>query len=118
MSVTPIFKQGETLFASIARSLTDTEMIALRDELAVRIAETRATGVVIDLTALDVLDSFACGTLRGIAAIARLRGASTVLVGIQPAVAFAMTQLGLRFDDLTTALDLDDALDELRRRRV
>ena len=69
--------------------------------------------VVIDVTALDVLDSFATRTLRGIAYTARLRGAETVIVGIQPDVAFAMVQLGLGLDGVATALDLEDGLAHL-----
>lgn len=75
----------------------------IRDELAAKIGSVRARGVVIDVTALDVLDSFATRTLRGIAHTAKLRGAETVVVGIQPDVAFGMIQLGLGLEDVETA---------------
>ena len=71
----------------------------------------RSRGVVIDVTALDVLDSFATRTLRGIAYAARLRGATTVVVGIQPEVALAMVQLGLSLDGVLTGLDLEEGLE-------
>ena len=109
MSV-PILKQGSILIASIQAALSDKDLIQLRDELAQRVGRERALGVVIDVTALDVLDSFATRTLRGIAYTARLRGAATVVVGIQPDVAFALVQLGLTLEDIATALDLEEGI--------
>lgn len=110
----PILKQGDVLIASIQAALTDLDLVQLRDELAERVGRHRARGVIIDVTALDVLDSFATRTVRGVAQTARLRGAHTVVVGIQPDVAFAMVQLGLTLDDVTTALDLEEGLEILR----
>ena len=110
----PILKQGDVLIASIQVALSDHDLIELRDELAGQVGRFRSRGVIIDVTALDVLDSFATRTLRSIAYAARLRGASTVVVGIQPDVAFAMVQLGLALDDVTTALDLEEGLAHLR----
>lgn len=109
MSV-PILKQGNVLIASIQAALSDKDLIALRDELAARIGELRSRGVVIDLTALDVLDSFATRTIRGIAYTAKLRGANAVVVGIQPEVAIAMVQLGLSLEGISTGLDLEEGL--------
>lgn len=109
MSV-PILKLGDVLIASLQASLSDREMTAFRDDLSASIGRVRARGVVIDLTALDVLDSFATRTLRGVAYTARLRGARAVIVGIQPDVALAMVQLGLTLDDVPTALDLEEGL--------
>jgi rsbT antagonist protein RsbS len=113
----PILKQGDTLIATIVAALTDRELVEFRDQLAERIGAVRARGVVIDVTALDVLDSFATRTLRTIAQIAKLRGASAVIVGIQPTIALAMVQLGLTLDDVHTALDLETGLELLRRPR-
>jgi rsbT antagonist protein RsbS len=113
MMPVPILKQGDTLVAA----LTDDDLIQLRDELAQRIGKVRARGVVIDVTALDVLDSFATRTLRGIAYTAKLRGAETVIVGIQPEVAFAMVQLGLAMEGVSTALDLEQGLAMLAAKR-
>ena len=110
----PILKQGDILIASIQASLSDHDLLELRDQLAECVGKYRSRGVVIDLTALDVLDSFATRTIRGVAYTAKLRGADTVVVGIQPEVAFAMVQLGLALDGIETALDLEDAWALLR----
>ncbi|PTB18460.1 anti-anti-sigma factor [Trinickia symbiotica] len=112
MSV-PILKQGDVLIASIQSALSDQDLIDLRDGFAERIGHLRIKGVLIDVTALDVLDSFATRTLRAIAYVAKLRGAATVVVGIQPDVAFAMVQLGLSLDGVITALDLEEGLAHL-----
>ena len=112
MSV-PILKQGDVLIASIQSALTDQDLIQLREDFAEKIGRFRTRGVVIVVTALDVLDSFATRTLRGIAYVAKLRGATTVVVGIQPEVAFAMVQLGLALEGIATALDLEEGLDYL-----
>ena len=114
MSV-PILKQGEYLIASIQSALTDTEVLCLRDDLASDVGKYRSRGIVIDVTALDVIDSFVARSLREIALTARLRGADTVLVGIQPDVAVAMVQFELSLDPLHTALDLEEGLDVLRK---
>ena len=76
----------------------------------------RARGVIVDVTALDVMDSYASRTLRDIAHMTRLRGAETVIVGIQPEVAFAMVQLGLTLEGVATALDLEEGLEFLSRK--
>jgi rsbT antagonist protein RsbS len=112
----PILEQGEILIASIQDALTDAELLELRDGLVRSVGERRARGVVIDVTALDVMDSFACATLRATAAILTLRGSETVVVGIQPEVAFAMVQLGLTLEGTSTALDLAEGLALLDRR--
>jgi rsbT antagonist protein RsbS len=109
----PILKQGDVLIASMQAALSDQDLVHFRDELAERVGRFRTRGVVIDVTALDVLDSFATRTLRAIVAIAKLRGAHTIVVGIQPDVAFAMVQLGLNFEGVATALDLEEGLDLL-----
>lgn len=111
----PILKQGDVLIASIQSALSDQDLIELREDFAEKIGRFRTRGVVIDVTALDVLDSFATRTLRGIAYVGKLRGAMTVVVGIQPEVAFAMVQLGLALDGIETALDLEEGLDLLGR---
>ena len=111
----PILKQGDILIASIQAALADRDLVQLRDELAERVGRLRSRGVVIDVTALDVLDSFATRTIRGIAYTAKLRGANTVVVGIQPEVAFAMVQLGLTLDGIATALDLEEGMLLLQR---
>jgi rsbT antagonist protein RsbS len=109
----PILKQGDVLIASIQAALSDHDLVQLRDELADQVGRYRCRKVIIDVTALDVLDSFATRTLRSIAYTAKLRGANTVVVGIQPDVAFAMIELGLSLEDVSTALDLEDGLAHL-----
>src|SRR5215470_11695670 len=106
----PILKQGDYLIASIQAALTDPDLRQLQDDLVKRVSSARSRGVIVDVTALDVLDSFACRTLSGIAHMTRLRGAETVIVGIQPDVAFAMVQMGLRLEGVATALDLEEGL--------
>lgn len=110
----PILKQGDVLIASLQAAPTDQDLIQLKDELAERIGHFRSRIVAIDVSALDVMDSFATRTLRGIAHATKLRGANTVIVGIQPDVAFAMVQLGLTLDGIETALDLDEGLARMR----
>lgn len=116
MSV-PILRQRDVLIASIQVAQTDEDLLALRDQLAAQVGDARAKGVIIDVSALDVMDSFATRTLRSIAYSSRLRGAHTIVVGISPDVAFAMVQLGLDLGAVSTALDLDDAIAELEAHR-
>jgi rsbT antagonist protein RsbS len=106
----PILKQGSYLIASIQAVLSDADMLQLRDDLAAKVGHFRARGVIIDVTVLDVIDSFATRTLRNIAHMLNLRGANTVIVGIQPEVAFAMVQLGLTLEGVGTVLDLEEGL--------
>ncbi len=106
----PVLKQGDYLIASIQSILSDADLLELRDDLAERVGRFRSRGVIIDVTVLDVIDSFATRTLRAIAHMLQLRGARTVIVGIQPDVAFAMVQLGLTLEGVGTALDLEEGL--------
>ena len=110
-----ILRQGPYLIASIHTALDDSQLVRFQQDLVERIGSDRARGVVIDVAALDVLDSFASWTLRDIAEMARLRGAVTVIVGIQPDVAFAMVELGMDTGRVVTALDLEEGLAELDR---
>lgn len=106
----PILKQGQYLIASIQAALSDQDLVQLRDALAEKVGRFRSRGVIVDVTVLDVMDSFASRTLRDLAHMTRLRGAETVIVGIQPEVAFAMVQLGLTLEGVDTALDLEEGL--------
>ena len=106
----PILKQNNILIASVQGELTDAELSQLRDDLVENVRRHRSTGVIIDVTLLDVMDSYAARTLRGITQVTRLLGATSVVAGIQPEVAFAMAQLGLRLTGTTTVLDLEEAL--------
>ncbi len=111
----PILKQGPYLIASVQSALTDEDLTQLRDDLANMVGQYHSTGIIVDVTSLDVMDSFAARTLRSIVATVRLRGAQAVIVGIQPEVAFAMVQLGLSLAGVSTGLDLEDGLEILAK---
>jgi rsbT antagonist protein RsbS len=106
----PILKQRNYLIASVQAVLTDQDLVNLRDRLVAQVGRFRSVGVILDVTGLDVMDSFSVRTLRDMAHMIRLRGADTVIVGIQPEVAFSMVQLGLSLEGVPTALDLEEGL--------
>ena len=106
----PILKQGDFLIASIQDALTDTALTHLQENLVRSVRKYRSKGVVIDVTVLDVMDSFAARTLRAITVMTRLLGARVVIVGIQPEIAFSMVQLGLKLEGTLTGLDLEDGI--------
>jgi rsbT antagonist protein RsbS len=110
-----ILRQGDYVIASILSDLSDSEVLELRHELAEMVGRHRSRGIVIDVAALDVIDSFVARALRSIVLTARLRGADTVIVGIQPDVAIAMVQFRLNLEPLRVALDLDEAIALLDR---
>jgi rsbT antagonist protein RsbS len=105
-----ILAQREYLIASIHTALDDEHFERFQHDLIDQIGQRRARGVIIDVAALDVLDSFGSRTLRDLGQVARLRGAETVVVGIQPEVAFAMVKFGINLDTMYTALDLEEGL--------
>ena len=110
----PILRQGRLLVASLPPDASDRDLQELTSSLAARVGESKADGVVIDVSALEVLDSFATRVLETVGQVTQLRGAATVVVGIQPHVAFAMVELGVTLDGVRTALDLGDGIDLLR----
>lgn len=112
----PILKQGEFLIATFQAALSDADLNQLRRGLVSQVVRFRSRGVIVDVTAMDVMDSYASRTLREIAQMIRLRGAETVIVGIQPEVAFAMVQLGLTLEGVATALDLEEGLAYLNQK--
>jgi rsbT antagonist protein RsbS len=112
----PILRQSDCLIAFIQSAVSDEEWLELHRSMADQVRQLRSTAVVIDVSNVDVLDSFATRMLRSIGQMARLGGAETVIVGISPDVAYAMVQLGLRLDDLDTALDLEEGLERVRVR--
>jgi rsbT antagonist protein RsbS len=111
----PILKQGPYLIATVQSALTDEDLKELRNVLVEKVGHLRSRGVIVDVTALDVIDSFATRTLRDVAHMIRLRGAETVIVGIQPEVAFSMVKLGLTLEGVATSLDLEEGLAYLGR---
>jgi rsbT antagonist protein RsbS len=113
----PILKQGANLIASLHSALSDADWREFVGNLLEQVGRFRSFGVVIDVTAVDVLDSFATRILRSMVEAIRLRGAQTVVVGVQPEVAFAMVRLGLtaRLEGVATALDLEEGLELLQQ---
>jgi rsbT antagonist protein RsbS len=113
-----ILRQGDVLIASFRGDLSDGQLLALRDDLAERAGAERIRGIVLDVGALDVIDSFVARSLRSIVQSVQLRGTETVITGIRPDVAIAMVQFRLNLAPLRVALDLDAAttlLDRLTR---
>lgn len=106
----PILAQAPYLIASVQSALTDADLVDLQDNLLREAQRRRSQGVVVDVTALDVMDSFSTRTLQSLAAMLQLRGVEMVIVGIQPGVALAMVQLGLTMLGVRTALDLEEGL--------
>jgi rsbT antagonist protein RsbS len=112
----PILAQAPYLIASVQSALTDSDLTGLQNDLFSEAQRHRCQGVVVDVTALDVIDSFASRELQNLATMLRLRGVETVIAGIQPAVAMAMVELGLDMPNIHTALDLDAGLAYLHAR--
>jgi rsbT antagonist protein RsbS len=111
----PILKHGGHLIATLQEDVGDEDFADLMQDISEMVGRTRARGVILDVSELDVLDSYGTRTLRTIAHTTRLRGAATVIVGIQPEVAFAMVQLGLGLEGIETALDLEAGIEQLDR---
>jgi rsbT antagonist protein RsbS len=105
-----ILSQGDYLIVSIHTALDDSQMSQLQEDLINQVGRSRARGIIVDVAAVDLLDSFATRTLSNLARMARLRGAETVVVGIAPEVAITMVQLSLQLDFVPTALDLEEGL--------
>lgn len=110
----PILKLGEFLLVTIQVDIYDRMAITLQEDLADRLAETGASGVLIDISSLDVVDSFMGRMLGNIAEMAGVMGAETVVVGIQPAVAITLVELGITLEGVKTALNVDKGLDILQ----
>jgi rsbT antagonist protein RsbS len=108
-----ILRQGSYLIVSIHTALDDSQLIRFQEDLIAEIGRHRATGAIIDVAALDVIDSFGSLTLRNTAEMARLRGALAVIVGIQADVANAMVSLGMGTGSVYTALDLEEGMEYL-----
>lgn len=111
----PILKMGEFLLVTIQVDMHDRLALALQDDLTSQIGETGARGVLIDISALDVVDSFIGRTIGNIAAMARVLDAETVVTGMRPAVAITLVELGLSLKGVRTALDVERGMDLLRR---
>src|ERR1700759_4505078 len=110
MAKIPILKIGDCLLVSIQVDMHDRLAIALQEDLTERIVTSRARGVMIDISALEIVDSFIGRMLNNIAAMSRVLDAVTVVVGMRPAVAITLVELGLTLSGVKTALDVDRGL--------
>ena len=110
----PIFQMGRSLLVTIQQDMEDQTALALQDDLAEKIIKTHANGVLIDISSLEIVDSFIGRMLAGISGIGRLLDATTVVVGMQPAVAITLVELGLSLEGVKTALNVNRGLELLR----
>lgn len=115
MEQIPIMKIGDCLLVSIQVDMHDRLAMALQDELTTKVVSTRARGVMIDISALEIVDSFIGRMLNNIAAMSRVLDAVTVVVGMRPAVAITLVELGLQLPGVRTALNVDAGLALIRR---
>jgi rsbT antagonist protein RsbS len=113
----PILRMGNYLLVTIQIDMQDQTALALQDDLANKIADTGAHGVLIDISALEIVDSFVGRMLAGISGIARVLDATTVVVGMQPAVAITLVELGLSLEGVRTALNVERGMEMLRHTR-
>lgn len=113
----PILQMGSVLLVTIQVDMEDQTALALQDDLSNKIAATSAKGVLIDISALEIVDSFVGRMLAGISGIARILDATTVVVGMQPAVAITLVELGLSLEGVRTALNVERGIELLRQTR-
>lgn len=111
----PILKLKDILITSIQIDLTDEEAIEFQTDVLSKVSETDANGAVIDITALDVVDSFMARVLNNTATMVRFLGAEVVLCGMQPAVAITLIEMGRELIGVETALNLDQAVDDINK---
>jgi rsbT antagonist protein RsbS len=116
MEKIPILKMDKFLLVTIQVDMHDQLAMQLQDDLTERIVKTRARGVLIDISSLEVVDSFIGRMISNIAGMARILDAETVVVGMQPAVAITLVELGLSLEGVRTALDVDKGMALLRER--
>jgi rsbT antagonist protein RsbS len=111
----PILKMGDFLLVTIQVDMHDQLASALQDDLTNKISKVKAKGVLIDISSLDIVDSFIGRMLANTSAMARVLDAQTVVVGMQPAVAITLVELGLNLSGIHTALDVEKGMEMLRR---
>ena len=117
MNRIPILQMGSTLLVTIQVDMQDQMALALQDDLANKISAADAKGVLIDISALDMVDSFIGRMISNISAVARILSASTVVVGMQPAVAITLVELGLSLEGVRTALNVERGMELLAQVR-
>ena len=113
MNKIPILRMGDTLLVTIQVDMEDQTALALQDDLAAKISTTGAHGVLIDISALEIVDSFVGRMLGGISGISRILDATTVVVGMQPAVAITLVELGMSLEGVRTALNVERGIELL-----
>lgn len=113
----PILQMGQTLLVTIQVDMQDQMAMALQDDLASKIAASGAKGVLIDISALEIVDSFVGRMLASISGISRVLDATTVVVGMQPAVAITLVELGLSLEGVRTALNVERGMELLAHSR-
>lgn len=118
MAAVPIIRLGDNLIVTVQQALHDRLAMQLQDDISAAIERTGARGLLIDVSVIDVVDSFMGRMLGDIAGMARLMGATTILVGIQPAVAITLTEIGLELRGIHTVLNLEKGLALLERLRA
>ena len=114
MNRIPILQMGSFLLVTIQVDMQDQTALALQDDLANRISDSGAKGVLIDISALEIVDSFVGRMLASISGIARILDAATVVVGMQPAVAITLVELGLSLEGVRTALNVERGMELLQ----
>ena len=113
----PILQMGQTLLVTIQVDMQDQTALRLQDDLSEQIARTGASGVMIDISALEIVDSFVGRMLASISGISRILDATTVVVGMQPAVAITLVELGLSLEGVRTALNVERGMELLQQQR-
>lgn len=116
--IVPIMRIGNTLLVALQGELDDTSVVRIEGQLTREVARTRATGTLIDVSGLSVVDSFTARVIARVVGMVRLLGAETVVVGIQPAVAVTLVELGVPMGHLDTALNAEQGMALLRRLRA
>jgi rsbT antagonist protein RsbS len=116
--VIPIMRIGDVLLVSLQGELDDTTVVRIEDQLTREVARTRAAGTLIDVSGLSVVDSFIARVIARVVAMVRLLGSEAVVVGIQPAVAITLVELGVPMGHLDTALNAEQGMTLLRRLRA
>ena len=114
----PILRMGDTLLVTIQVDMQDQIAMRLQEDLADKIADTGGSGVLIDISALEIVDSFVGRMLSSISGIARILSATTIVVGMRPAVAITLVELGMSLKGVRTALNMDKGIALLRRLAV
>jgi rsbT antagonist protein RsbS len=116
--VVPLMRIGDTLLVSLQGEIDDTTALRVEEQLTRKVARTGATGTLIDVSGLSVVDSFVARVIARVVGMARLLGSEAVVVGIQPAVAITLVEMGVPMGDLDTALNAEQGMALLRRLRV